>query len=137
MKHLFFILGLLFFMLPDGGAQDYLLVRDSTILTNQDTHINNLITLSAATKAPWMYSVHIVSDSLTGSTAGTVTLQGTNDGVVWYTISSLTLDGAAQQSQVWTGTLYARRLRVYAITPSGSKTIRYRVKAILKKSVSP
>lgn len=137
MKNLIFIFSLFLFLLPDAKAQDYLLVRDSTILTNQDTHINNLITLSAGTKAPWMYSVHIVSDSLTGSTAGTVTLQGTNDGVVWYTISSLTLDGAAQQSQVWTGTLYARRVRVYAITPSGTKTTRYRVKAVLKKTVAP
>lgn len=137
MKRFLFIVSLLTALLPDAKAQDYLLVRDSTILTNQDTQITNLITLNAGTKSLYGYSVHIVSDSLTGSTAGTVTLQGTNDGVVWYTISSLTLDGAAQQNQVWTGTLYARRLRVYAITPSGSKTIRYRVKAVLKKSVAP
>lgn len=130
-----FILGLLSFA-QSVTAQDLLMVNDSTVLTNQDTQITNLVTFSQG-KHPWMYSVHIQSDSLTGSTAGTVTLQGTNDGVVWYTISSLTLDGAAQQNQVWTGSMYARRLRVYAITPSGSKTIRYRAKATLKKVVSP
>lgn len=137
MKNLLLIFGLLLFLLPDAKSQDYLLIRDSTVLTNQDTQVTNLITLNAGTKSLYAYSVHIVSDSLTGSTAGSVYLQGTNDGVVWYTLQTLTLDGAAQQSQVWSGTLYARRLRVYAITPSGSKTIRYRAKAVLKKCVAP
>lgn len=124
--------------LADVKGQDYLVVSDSTVLTNQDTQITYLISLSQGTKSPWSYSIHVVSDSLTGSTAGTVYVQFTNDGYTWLNHStSLTLDGATQQTQAWDGTLYARRMRVYAITPSGSKTTNYRLKAVLKKTVSP
>lgn len=134
MKNLLLIFTFLLFLLPGAQAQDYLQVRDSTVLTNQDTQITNLVTSSQGLRYSWRYSVHIQSDSLSGATAGTVYLQGTNDGVVWHTLQTLTLDGAAQQNQVWNGDLYARRLRVYAITPSGSKTIRYRAKAFLRKT---
>ncbi len=137
MKNLLLIFGFLLFLLPDAKSQGPLTVTDSTILTNQDTQITYLITRAKGKADLWAYSVHIVSDSLSGATAGSVYLQGTNDGSVWYTMQTLTLDGAAQQSQVWTGTLYAIRMRIYAITPSGSKTIRYRNKSILKRCTAP
>lgn len=138
MKNLLIVFGFLFFLLPAVQGQDYLSVRDSTVLTNQDTNIVNLLTLSQGTKSLWAYSVHVVSDSLSGSNAGTVYLQFTNDGSKWLNHStSLTLDGATQQTQSWEGVLYARRMRVYQITPSGTRTTSVRVKAILKKTVAP
>lgn len=136
LKLLFLLLLGLFSMA--AKAQDYLTVSDSTVLTNQDTQITYLNTLSQGTKSLWVYSVHVVTDSLSGANAGTVYLQTTNDGYTWLNhATSLTVDGTAQQTQAWEGTLYARRARVYAITPSGTRTVNYRMKATLKRIQGP
>lgn len=140
MKNLLIVFGFLFFLFPSVQGQDYLTVRDSTVLTNQDTNIVNLLTLSQGTKNLWAYSVTVRADSLTGANAGTVYLQFTNDGSYWTNhSSSITIDGPASSydEYTWEGVLYARRMRVYAITPSGTRTVAVRTKAVLKKAVAP
>jgi len=139
MKYLLFLLFLVL-SVPAAKSQDWLLVRDSTILTNQDTDIVYLLSLSAGTKSPWSYSVTVRADSLSGANAGTIYLQQTNDGSYWTNVgSSITVDGnaASYDELTWEGTLYARRLRVYAITPSGTRTVAVRLKATLKKTTGP
>lgn len=125
------------------GAQNWLPVSDSTIMTNADTNIVYFLTLNKGKTDLWAFSIHILSDSLTGATAGTLLIQGTDDGSTWYTLKdgagsnmTLTLNGAAQQSQVWTGTMYCRRMRLNCIT-SGTQTTRVRLKSTLKKVVAP
>ncbi len=143
MKHLLLIFSLLAFALADAEAQDWLPVSDSTTMTNADTNNVYLLSLNNGKKSLWAFSLHILSDSLTGATAGTVLIQGTDDGVTWYTAKdgagnamTLTLNGSTQQSQVWTGTMYCRRMRLNAIT-SGTQTTRVRLKGTLKKCVAP
>lgn len=85
-------------------------------------------------KKPYLYSVYIQSDSVSGSNAGTCVLQVANDkaGIRWKTIQTLTIDGAAQQTALWEGTLYARRMRVQFTSPSGTRKTRVRTEAVLK-----
>jgi hypothetical protein len=87
-------------------------------------------------KKPYLYSVYIQSDSISGANAGTCVLQVANDraGVRWKTIQTLTIDGAAQQTALWEGTLYARRAKVVFTSPSGTRKTRVRLEAVLKAS---
>lgn len=115
-------------------GQDMLIVSDSTRLTNRDTNIVNLISTTNNSRIRWEYSVHIISDSISGSNSGTVYLQASNNGYSWYNLQTLTLDGAAQQFVSYEGPLYARRLRVYAITPNATARVTaVRVRAVLRK----
>ncbi|MCA0235460.1 MAG: hypothetical protein LCH81_03670 [Bacteroidetes bacterium] len=118
-------------------AQVPITYSDDQTLTNQDTAILYLgLTDSKSKPANWKYSVHVRADSLTGANAGTVYLQFSNDGTLWWNHStSITIDGPASSYDEygWDGILYARRIRVYAITPSGSRTVRLRTAAIFRK----
>lgn len=122
------------------SAQSWVGVSDSTRLTNADTNIVYLLTDSRGKTGIWSYSVHIVSDSISGATAGTCVLQTSNNGIYWRTAANLytetaqtlTLNGAAQQLANWEGVLYARRIRVYQIT-SGTQVTSVRIKAFMRK----
>lgn len=130
-------------IVPTSGAygQTWVSVSDSTRLTNQDTNIVYLLTDARGKTGLWAYSVHIVSDSISGATGGTVVLQTSNDGVYWRTAQNiytetaqtLTLDGATQQTALWEGVLHSRRIRVYQITPSSTQVTSVRVKAFMRK----
>jgi len=141
MKYRFLLLSLLFFGLSVvAQAQAYLFVKDSTHLVNQDTQIVNLLTLSQGRGQFWGYSVSVRADSISGANAGTIYLQQTNDGNYWTTVgSTVTIDGnaASYDELTWEGTLYARRLRVYTITPAGTRNVKVVVRATLKKSTGP
>lgn len=122
---------------PEVQAQRYFDVIDIDTIANQDTIVvttqNNGGPVIIET--PYRYSVHVVTDSLSGANAGTVYLQVSNDrnGTVWYNAQSLTLDGATQQSALWEGILDARRIRVYYISPSGTRSVRVQTYASFKK----
>jgi hypothetical protein len=121
-------------------GQTWVQVSDSTRLTNADTNVVYLLTDSRGKQGIWSYSVHVVSDSISGSTAGTCVLQTSNNGIHWvtaaniYTATSqtLTLNGATQQAALWEGVLYARRIRIYQIT-SGTQVTSVRIKAFMRK----
>lgn len=140
---LFFLFAAIAAILPgSASAQTWASVSDSTRLSGRDTNIVNLLTDSRGKSGLWSYSVHIVSDSISGATAGTVVLQTSNDGIYWRTAAniytgtahSLTLDGATQQTALWEGILYARRIRLYAITPDATaRVVSVRMKAFMRK----
>lgn len=138
MKHKIFtlILGLIF-AVAGLSAQAPTLYSHGDTLANQDTVILYVgLTDAKAKPANWKYSVHVRADSLTGANAGTVYLQFSNDGSLWWNHpTSITIDGpaASYDEYAWEGVLYARRLRVYAITPAGTRTVRLRTAAILRK----
>lgn len=92
------------------------------------------ITTGFVFKQPYYYSVYIQSDSISGSNAGTVVLQVSNDraGVKWKTIQTLTIDGAASQTALWEGLLYGRRIRLLWTSPSGTRKTRIYSEAVLK-----
>jgi len=99
-----------------------------TVLTTQNGGPSNI-------DVPYYYSVNILSDSLSGANAGTVYLQVSNDrnGTVWYNAQTLTLDGATQQTALYEGILYARRMRVYIISPAGTRSTKVQVYGICKR----
>lgn len=137
MKKLLFLLAFaLAFCIPKADAQARLTVTDSTVLTNQVTRAVNLLTLPQGLASAWDYSVHVRADSLTGSNAGTINLQATDNGTLWYNVgSTITVDGpaASYDELTYTGTLYARRLRVYCVMPAGTRTTLVRVNATLRR----
>ena len=129
-------------MLPtaDVSAQTWVQVSDSTRMTNADTNVVYMLTDSRGKQGLWAYSVHVVSDSISGATGGTLVLQTSNNGTYWRTAQNiytetaqtLTLNGATQQTALWEGVLYARRLRIYCIT-SGTQVTSVRIKAFMRK----
>lgn len=129
-------------ILPTSEAygQTWVQVSDSTRMTNADTNIVYMLTDSRGKQGIWAYSIHAISDSISGATAGTLVLQTSNNGIYWRTAANLytetaqtlTLNGAAQQLANWEGVLYARRLRVYCIT-SGTQVTSVRIKAFMRK----
>jgi len=139
---LFFLLAAFTAILPtaDVSAQTWVQVSDSTRMTNADTNVVYMLTDSRGKTGLWTYSIHAVSDSISGSTAGTLVLQTSNDGVYWRTAQNiytetaqtLTLNGATQQTANWEGVLHSRRLRIYCIT-SGTQVTSVRIKAFMRK----
>lgn len=97
-------------------------ISDVDSLVNQDTVILNL---NYTFKKPYYFSVAIQADSISGANAGTCYLQFTNDKTVnttrWHTAQTLTIDGAGTSSAIWEGIIYARRARLYFISPSGTR----------------
>ena len=136
MKQILFIAAFLFAIAGTVTAQSWaggVIVTDSTRLTNQHTNIVTLLNSTKGKSSNWQYSVMVVSDSISGSNAGTSYLQVSNDGYTWYNSQTLTLDGATQQKTLYEGVLYAVRMRVYQITPSGTRVTAVRVKAVMRK----
>jgi hypothetical protein len=136
-KLLYIFLPLLLVLIIAGAAQAqgprFRTFANTEVLTNQDTAIYDIT--SGDFKWAATYAVTVLTDSLTGANAGTVYLEYCDDptGTYWVRdASSLTIDGAAQQTIRWNGTLTARRIRLYAITPSGSRTTRIRCYASIK-----
>lgn len=127
----------LFAPATDVQAQRYFDVSDIDTLTNQDTIIVTTANNSGPTliDVPYYYSVHVMADSLSGANAGTVYLQVSNDrdGLKWYNAQTLTIDGTTTSSALWEGILYARRARVYFITPSGTRSVRVQTYASFKR----
>ena len=96
----------------------------SDTITNQGTKIYT--TSPTQLEVPYYYSIHVKADSLSGANAGTCYLQVSNDrsGSVWYTLQSMTIDGTGTDEALWEGILYARRVRVYFTTPSGTRKVK-------------
>jgi hypothetical protein len=116
-----------------GQGARFRTFASTEVLTNQDTAIYDITTGDFKWAAT--YGISVLTDSLTGANAGTVYLEYCDDptGTYWVRdATSLTMDGAAQQTIRWSGTLTARRLRVYFVTPSGSRTTRIRCYASIK-----
>lgn len=86
----------------------------------------------------WRYSITVVADSLSGATAGTISLQvsdapataGSN--VDWVTTSTGTINGTGQTLYYFTDTLAARRIRLRITSPSGSQSTALRIRATFK-----
>lgn len=136
MKYLLALLLIAFGFLQSAHAQGVITLSDSTVLTNQVTRAVNLLSLAQGRAAAWDYSVHVRADSLTGANAGTINLQATDNGTLWYNVgSTITVDGpaASYDELTFTGTLCARRLRVYCVMPAGTRTTLVRVNATLRK----
>ena len=139
-KTLFALLATLAFALAApiaGTAQRFFDITKVDTLTNQDTIIVTTTTDRgpATMEQPYYYSYHILTDSLSGANAGTAYLQFSNDrlGTTWYNAQTLTIDGATQQSVLWEGICYARRARVYFITPSGTRSTRVQLYSFWKR----
>lgn len=106
-------------------------------LINQDTFIYTTATSGGPTiiDVPYHYSVHVKADSTSGANAGFCYLQVSNhrSGTVWYTVQTMTIDGTGTDEALWEGTLYARRMRIYFITPSGTRRVKPHVYASFKR----
>lgn len=82
----------------------------------------------------WIVTV----DSLSGANDGTIYLQTSNSpytsaSPVWYDVSTTTINGTTRQTINYTGTLLARRIRLYFLTPSGAKSIRINAEGFAKR----
>ena len=119
----------------DMKAQRYfdLISPASDTLVNQDTIIYT--TTPAIIDVPYYYSVYVAADSLSGANAGFAFLQFSNDrnGAVWHTAQTLTIDGTTRSAALWEGIVYARRVRIYFITPSGTRRVFPIVNASFKR----
>lgn len=100
-------------------------VSDVDSLVNQDTVILNF---AYTFKRPFYYSIQIQADSISGANAGTAYLQFSNEASAsptrWNTAQTLTIDGTTTSTALWEGMLYARRARIYFISPSGTRKVR-------------
>jgi hypothetical protein len=140
MKHKIFIVLLLAligsFSPPDLSAQAILTYSHGDTLSARDTVILYPISAAKFKSKNWNYSVHVRADSLSGANAGTVYLQFSNDGTLWWNHpTSITIDGPAASFDEygWDGILYAQRMRIYAITPDATaRTVRMRTAVILR-----
>ena len=126
MKHIVFIFALIAAFATSGMAQrNFEEVSKVDSLVNQDTVIQEF---GFTFKRGYLYSIQIQADSVSGANAGTCYLQFTNDkatsGTKWHTAQTLTIDGTTSSVALWDGTLYARRARVYYISPSGTRKVR-------------
>lgn len=120
---------------PEAQAQRYfdLISPAGDTLVNQDTII--YATSPVLIDVPYYYSIYAAADSLSGANAGFAYLQVSNDrtGTNWHTVQTLTIDGATRSAALWEGILYARRIRVYFITPSGTRRVWPIVNASFKR----
>lgn len=114
-------------------AQRFFDISAADTLTNQDTVIQT--TSPVQLDVPYYYSIHVLADSLSGANAGTCYLQFSNhrSGSVWYNAQTLTIDGTTTSQALWEGIVYARRVRVYWISPSGTRSVALRTYAAFKR----
>lgn len=129
MKKLLFSISIFFalcaFAPQDAQAQRFFEeVSDVDSLVNQDTVILNF---AYTFKRPFYYSIQIQADSISGANAGTAYLQFSNDkatsGTKWHTAQTMTIDGTGSDYALYEGILYARRARLYFISPSGTRRV--------------
>lgn len=140
MKKVFLLAVVALLSVASVSAQRYFDVQITTdTLTNQDTLIVNTTKNGgpAQLDVPYYYSIHIKADSLSGSNAGFAYLQfsdqrGTSP-TQWYTAQTLTIDGTDTDEAYYTGICYARRVRIYFITPSGTRKVKPHVYASFKR----
>ena len=141
MKKVVFSLFLLFLAAAAASAQRYFDVQSPTAdtLVNQDTVIYTTATSGGPSNidVPYYYSIHVKADSLSGANAGFAYLQfsdqrGTSP-THWYTAQTLTIDGSGTDEAYWSGIAYARKVRVYFITPSGTRRVKPHVYASFKR----
>lgn len=135
MKKLLLLLALALGFAQAASAQRFFdIIKTGTdTLTNQDTVI--FTTTPVMVDVPYYYSVHVIADSVSGANAGFAYLQVCNDrtGTNWYTIQTLTIDGTGSDAALYEGILYARRIRVYFITPSGTRKVKAQTYAVFKR----
>lgn len=136
----------LFILLLAAGsltAQRFFDIQSITAdtLVNQDTIIYTTNTSGAGTGpaiigAPYYYSIHVQADSVSGANAGFAYLQVSNhrSGSKWYTLQTMTIDGSGTDETIWEGILYAHRVRIYFITPSGTRRVKPHVHAVFKRT---
>lgn len=139
MKHLFSTLALTLLLAFSAEAQRFFDIQKVDTLTNRDT-----IILTTTQKGgplnldvTYDYSIHIRADSISGANDGVAYLQFSNDrtGSVWYTAQTLVMDGAVADEALWEGTVKARRVRVYCITPNATtRKIRVQCYGSFKRS---
>lgn len=87
------------------------------------------------------YSFIVRSDSISGATGGTVTIQVSNSSAsvsaanaIWATIGSThTIDGATAQIFLSEGVVRARRIRVLITAPGGTQVTALKVQGALKR----
>jgi len=123
--------------LSASGQRFFDIYETGDTLTNQDTLIY-LTTHNggpANIDVPYYYSIHVQADSISGANAGFAYLQFSNhrSGTTWYTAQTLTIDGTTTDEALWEGICYARKVRVYYITPSGTRKVRAKVYASFKR----
>lgn len=141
MKRLFLLLCFLGAVAASASAQRFFDVYDvNDTLTDQDEIIyqTNHNGGPLLIDVPYYFSVQVEADSLSGANAGTIVLEFTNDRTAtkWYTMSAypeLTIDGTTTSKTAWEGIVYARRVRIRAYTPSGTRTVGLRVYGSFKR----
>lgn len=114
----------------DGNASTAVrMFRDT--LTNADTVTNSGLNLTY----PYNYHIHMVADSLSGSTAGTFTVEHKlYGGDVWKVISTTTIDGVQTTPAAITGSVPCGQLRFKTITSGTSSTAVDCEVAVIRKS---
>lgn len=88
----------------------------------------------------WTYDIIVEADSISGANAGTVKLQIANDppgtasgSVTWFDLDTDTIDGTTTQVFNYSGTLYARRIRVLITSPSGTRRTDIKLAGFLRQ----
>ena len=91
--------------------------------------------------APFEYSFVVRSDSLSGATAGTISIQVSNSSAnvtdanaIWATVDTGTIDGTAPQFFAFEGVVRARRIRVLITSPAAAQSTLLRVQGALKRT---
>jgi hypothetical protein len=143
MKRIIFSLFISLITVASVSAQRYFDAFTATTdtLINQDTLIITSATGGGGQiniDVPYYYSIHVKADSLSGSNAGFAYLQFSNQrGIsptVWYTAQTMTIDGPGSDEALYEGICYARRVRIYFITPSGTRKVKPHVYASFKRA---
>lgn len=137
MKPIFCIL--LFFAalaFPATAQRNFEPYNDTDVLTNQDT-VTDLFPYLF--KRPYYYSVQVQSDSVSGANAGTCTLEVSNENTPtkWSVLQTMTINDAGSDTALWEGIIYARRMRVRWITPSGTRVVNTTTNASFKAVNAP
>ena len=140
MKSTFLTLSLMLMLAFTATAQRFFDIQSSgDTLVNRDTIIY-LTTHNGGPlniDVPYEYSVHVKTDSISGANDAVVYLQFSNhrSGSVWYTAQTLTSDGTGSDEALWEGTMKARRMRIYCITPNATaRRIKVHCYAIFKRT---
>lgn len=139
MKSTLSTLALMLLLAFTADAQRFFDIQKIDTLTNRDTIILTTTQKGGPLNLDvnYDYSIHIKTDSISGANDGVAYLQFSNDrtGSVWYTAQTLTMDGTTTDEALWEGTVKARRVRIYCITPNTTtRKIRVQCYASFKRT---
>ena len=142
MKHILFLLAFCLSLTQSQGQSSPPSVSGYFVVTNQlntgastiysrDTLVNLdtvIVNLFVNEYKLWKIDAIIRCDSISGATTGSAILQAANTGVksltsnqvMWYPVTTATLDGAGRTQYRITGDLTSSRARLFLVTPNST-----------------